>query len=343
MQNTFIQWKIQMLQQTTMAWCWQQKGEPDTLIKSLVMLPTLQADDVLIENRVIALNPVDWKLISWGHQAWAKGHIPGVDGMGIVVAVGEHVKHIKIGARVCYHTNLQKQGSFSQHTIVSARAILAVPDNLSDEAAAAFPCPGLTAWQAMKKVPDLEGKDVLVSGAGGSVGYYLTQLLIDRGVRVYATASPKHHNLLLQRGVMQVFDYHDIHWHNKLQATLCQRPLYAAFDMVSGIHAVKLAPLLGYYGHLVCVQDRIEQAPLNAFSTSISLHEVALGAIHQFGSDLQWSELIQAGEKLLQMITCGQIKQHEFEVGQFDELPQKLTQSKLLQPTKKYLILPSKE
>ena len=114
-----------MIEQTTLSWCWQHRGEPESLIKESKLLPKLQPEEVLVENKVIGLNPVDWKLVEWGHDQWQAGQVPGVDGMGIVKAVGSAAGHIRIGARVCYHTNLQKNGSFSQYTVVSAKALMA--------------------------------------------------------------------------------------------------------------------------------------------------------------------------------------------------------------------------
>ena len=327
-----------MTEQITLSWCWQHRGEPESLIKESKLLPKLQPDEVLIENKVIGLNPVDWKLIEWGHDRWQAGQVPGVDAMGVVCAVGSAAGHIRIGTRVCYHTNLQKHGSFSQHTVVSAKALMAVPDQLSDEAAAAFPCPGLTAWQAMKKIPELSGKKVLVSGAGGSVGQYLIQLLLKAGAKVYATASVSHHKQLRQWGVIEVFDYKDPHLNQAIEQALHGCSLYAAFDMVSGESARTLVPLLGYYGHLVCVQDRLDIAPQPAFTTCISFHEIALGAIHQYGSDKQWVELIKAGEQMLQCIACGALKQVEIDIGDFDSLPQKLFKLKTGNTGKKFLI-----
>ncbi len=327
-----------MTEQTTLSWCWQHRGEPESLVKDSNYLPKLQPDEVLIENKVIGLNPVDWKLIEWGHDQWQVGHIPGVDGMGVVCAVGSAAGHIRIGARVCYHTNLHKNGSFSQYTVVSAKALMAVPDQLSDEAAAAFPCPGLTAWQAMKKLPELAGKNILVSGAGGSVGQYLTQLLLQAGAKVYATASPVHHEQLRRWGVTEVFDYKDQHLSQTIQNALHGCSLYAAFDMVSRENAATLVPLLGYYGHLICVQDRLEQAPQPAFTTCVSFHEIALGAIHQYGSDEQWAELIKAGERMLRAIACGGLKQVALDIDEFDALPYKLSELKTGKTGKKHLI-----
>ena len=125
----------------TQAWCWHAPGEPTQLTLADLPLAPLAPHEVLVANRVIAFNPVDWKLIEYGHSNWQVGQVPGVDGMGTIVALGANVSHLRLGARVAYHTDLRHHGSFARHTRVPARALLPVPDALSDEAAAALPCP----------------------------------------------------------------------------------------------------------------------------------------------------------------------------------------------------------
>ena len=77
----------------TQAWCWHAPGEPDQLTLTRQALPTPGPDEVLVANRIIAFNPVDWKLIEQGHPHWQPGHVPGVDGMGTLVALGGNVTH----------------------------------------------------------------------------------------------------------------------------------------------------------------------------------------------------------------------------------------------------------
>lgn len=312
----------------TLAWRWYKPSEPEALQLEEIELPELGDDQVLIANQFIGLNPVDWKMMEWIHQNWQPGQIPGVDGMGKVIAIGKNVGHVRLGSRVAYHTNLRRNGSFSQQSIVDAKALIAVPDNVSDPIAAAFPCPGLTAWQALKKLPQPQNKAVLVSGAGGSVGLILTQLLLAQGARVYCTASPHRHEALIALGVSAVFDYHDDHWHQQLSEELNGQSLYAAIDTVSGENAASLSGLLGYYGHLVSIQDRVETSPLSPFTTCISLHEVGLASIHQYGSAQQWHELVHAGEEMLQAIGRGEIELSEAELFDFEQLPQALSQLK---------------
>lgn len=323
---------------TAKSWCWQKKGEPTDLVLENRDIKRLGNDEVLVQNTVIGLNPVDWKLIEWGYADWKSGIVPGVDGSGIILATGKNMSHLRIGTRVCYHTDLSKDGSFSTHTVVPGRALMSIPDKISDESAASFPCPSLTAWQAFQKIPDVGGKNVLVSGAGGSVGYFLTQLLLEANARVYITASAKHHNEFLKMGVVNAVDYNLKDWKSTIMKSLNSNFFDAAFDTVSGDHAKLLAPMLGYYGHLVAIQDRIEENPLSAFTTCISLHEIALAAIHKYGSSQQIASLMRDGEFLLHQIGTGALRLREYSIEKFENLPNHLAMMKKNHNQVKYLI-----
>lgn len=309
------------------AWAWTPNAGLDGLQLVHKPLPQPGPGEVLVANRAIALNPVDWKICEWGHPAWQQGTVPGVDGAGVVIASGPGVD-LPVGTRVAYHQSLARDGSFAEHCLLDASLVMHIPAPLSDSAAAAVPCPALTAWQALAKVPEGASCDVLVIGAGGAVGFYLAQLAVQRGLRVWATAGPRHHATLKARGVAGVFDYQAGDWQAQLQSTLGERPLHALFDTVSGGHAAKLAHLLGYNGHLVCIQDRQENAPLPAFSSAISLHEVALNSIHTHGRLLDRQALRMAGQQLLQAVADGRLASPQRRDFAFEALPQALQQLK---------------
>lgn len=320
------------------SWVWQKTGEPTDLVLQNKHVRPLGDDEALIENRVIGLNPIDWKLIQSGSPTWKEGITPGVDASGIVVKVGKNMTHLRLGSRVCYHTDFEKDGSFSTHTVVSGHALMSIPDNLSDESAAAFPCPCLTAWQAIRKIPTLTGKRVLVSGAGGSVGFFLVQLLLLNNAIVSITSSKTHHQEYLKMGVINTFDYKDPSWKQQASDSVNGNKFDAIFDTVSGSHAEHLLDLLGYYGHIVSIQDRIDKNPLNAFTTSISLHEIALGSIHKYGTEQQLHELTADGEMLLYKIAKGSLRLRPNLVTEFDDLPVHLAKMKTSNDPKKYLV-----
>ena len=320
------------------AWVWHQPGEPEGLKLESCALPEPGEREVCIENRVIAFNPVDWKLIESGHPVWASGHVPGVDGMGVVAAVGSGVTHLCPGMRVAYHADLRRQGSFAQHTLVPARAVLTLPEALSDETAAAFPCPGLTAWLALAKLPDIRDEAVLVSGAGSNVGRFLVALALRAGARVFASASPAHHDVLRCQGACAVADYHDPAWIERLLAANGGAPFHVVVDVTSSRQAASLVQHIGYSGHLVAIMGRVEENPWPPFSRCVSLHEVALGAQHQHGSDRQWQHMVAAGEAMLADLAQGRLPIPPVKVGEFARLPYWLSEFKRSGQGIKYLV-----
>lgn len=313
------------------AWLW--NNNKITLATKAV--PTIGDYSVLVKNTAIGINPVDWKLIEGNLGSLSQDYIPGVDGTGTIIAVGDKVQHLELGARVTYHTDLRRDGSFSEYTAVDARALLPVPSCVNNVAAAAFPCPGLTALQAVQKLPEIIGQRILVNGAGGAVGNFICQLLTQQGAKVYAVASAKRHEVLKQIGVIQCIDYHNKNWLNELSTTR----FFAAFDMVNGESAAKLAPLLEYYGHLISVQDRVDSSPVAPFTTSISIHEIALAALHAYGTNAQWHKLIQGGIALLKQIEIGQLTLPSIKTVPFNKIDSALEKLKTNNDGTKYIAL----
>jgi NADPH:quinone reductase-like Zn-dependent oxidoreductase len=310
------------------AWVHDTTGNPDILQLRDMPKPRPGRGEVLIRNQAIGLNPVDWKFIQWGHDAWSWPHIPGVDGAGEVEETGEDVSHIGVGARVAYHNDLLRPGSFAEYTVIPARAAIPLPDSLPFAAAAAIPCPGLTAQQAIDKVPLQPGAHVLVTGASGAVGGALLQLARGRGWIVHAIASASQTDRLLSLGAATVTDYRNDGWKQEWKRRTKHQMLHAVFDMVSGAHAASLAPLLTANGHLVCIQDRQETAPLPAFTTTISLHEVGLNAMHAHACDNQWGQLVAAGSVIARQIGEGRFDPQLIEAVKFDDLPAALSRLK---------------
>ncbi|WP_334066717.1 zinc-binding dehydrogenase [Burkholderia cepacia] len=276
------------------AWTWQIAGAPSALAWRRAARPVPGPGEVLVRNRAAGLNPVDWKFIEWGSPAWRPDHIPGVDGAGEVVSVGAGIQQEWLGVRVAYHQSLTRDGSFAEYTAVPARALLRLPPGLGFAEAAALPCPMLTAWQAMQKVPHRAGLEALVTGAGGAVGTLLVQLAVRARWRVSVMCNSRHFERMARLGASTCL-LPDI----GSSAFSSHRPFDVVFDTVSGQHAARLARFVAVNGHLVCIQDRLKTSPVAPFTTAISLHEVALNALHTHGSAAHWRTLVDAGERLL--------------------------------------------
>jgi len=115
--------------------------------------------------------------------------IPGNEASGIVEEVGEDVSSEWLGRRVAFwapHTS----GAYAEHASAPVEAFFHLVDGLDFSVAAALPVQGLTAYALSHSVTTLRaGQSALVHAAAGGVGSLLVQLLRERGVRVFGTAS----------------------------------------------------------------------------------------------------------------------------------------------------------
>ena len=318
------------------AWTWTEGSEPSALTLRPTMHRPLRAGQVLVRNAIVGLNPVDWKLLGDAASGWSAGRVPGVDGAGTVIAIGAGVAAAWLGQRVAYHQDLNLPGSFAEYTPLNVDVLMKLPERLDFATAASFPCPGLTAWQALEKLPRRPGQRVLASGAGGAVGHYLVQLAAARGFVVTVLCHPRHWERLRALGAADCVagpQQTDDGWPTGLAGGF-----FAVIDSVGAEHAMRLAPLVRANGHMVCILGRLEKWPSAAFGRSLSLHEVALNALHLHGDRTDWAALTEAGQEMLQALADGALQPEHHIVGKFLDLPQELDSLRKRQFSGKVLV-----
>lgn len=292
------------------AWVWHGGTLPEGLKLETRPLPQPQAGQVLVRNDAMALNPVDWKLLNI-----KEGSIPGVDGAGTVVAVGSGVAQAWTGQRVVWHQSLHQPGSFAEYTLLNVEVVMRIPPTLDSVSAAAFPCPGLTAWQALEKVPFRAGDRLLISGAGGSVGGYLLQIARQRGFIVDTLSHPRHHARLASLGASHCYATPE----NPAQWVALAR-YDAIIDSASEESYRWLCNGLVANGHFVAILGRPQGWPCEPFTRTFSLHEVALGALHVYGDARAWQRLTADGERLLEQMAAGSLQAEACMTFAFEEL-----------------------
>lgn len=112
---------------------------------------------------------------------------PGEEGAGTVAAVGPGVSDIRVGDRVVSY-NLK--GSYAELAVVAAERVIAVPEDVSTDVAAAVMLQGLTAHYLVTSVYALQpGDTCLVHAAAGGVGLLLCQMAKRRNAIVIGTVS----------------------------------------------------------------------------------------------------------------------------------------------------------
>jgi NADPH:quinone reductase-like Zn-dependent oxidoreductase len=152
--------------------------------------------------------------------------VPLSDAVGVIEALGEGVRSLKVGDRVC---PLFCQGYFAgeptkdklattlggpldgvlrERMVLSAESVVAVPAGLDDREAATLPCAALTAWNAVIEEGRVQpGQTVLIQGSGG-VSLFALAFAKSVGARVIATSkSEAKREKLAALGADHVIDY----------------------------------------------------------------------------------------------------------------------------------------
>ncbi|RGE42342.1 NADPH:quinone oxidoreductase family protein [Comamonas testosteroni] len=153
-------------------------------------LPTPQPGpgQVLLEVKAASLNFPDLLIVQNKYQIKPPlPFVPGSEYAGVVQAVGEGVKHLKVGQNVAC---LSGTGGFATHTLAPAAMCMPLPESFPFVDAAAFIMTYATSHHALIDRGQLKaGETVLVLGAAGGVGTAAIQIAKAAGARVIAAAS----------------------------------------------------------------------------------------------------------------------------------------------------------
>jgi len=161
-------------------------GGPSILQLAELATPTPGAGELLVEARAIGVNFIDVYHRTGLYQT--PRPIPmGLEGAGVVLAVGEGVATPRVGQRVAW---CQAPGSYATHCLVAAARAVEVPDGVDDRVAAALLLQGMTAHYLVTDTFALRpGHAALIHAAAGGVGLLLVQLAKRAGARVIGTVS----------------------------------------------------------------------------------------------------------------------------------------------------------
>ncbi|PTL80867.1 zinc-binding dehydrogenase [Vitiosangium sp. GDMCC 1.1324] len=193
----------------------QQHGGPEVLQVVELPEPTLQAQDVLVRVKAVALNHLDvWLRRGGTGLKPSLPHVPGSNVAGVVERVGAEVKDLALGTEVIVNPGLScghceaclmgedpacrgfrlvgehVPGGYAEYVAVPRRNVVPKPAQLSFAQAACLPLSFLTAWTMLARRAQVKpGEWVLVQAAGSGVGSAAVQICKLLGATVIATAS----------------------------------------------------------------------------------------------------------------------------------------------------------
>ncbi|MEZ2738031.1 MULTISPECIES: quinone oxidoreductase family protein [Comamonas] len=167
------------------------------------------AGEILLRHHAIGLNFIDVYQRS-GLYALPLPLALGMEGAGVVEAVGDGVTHLQKGDRVAYASN--PPGSYCERRVMPATHVCKLPDHISFETGAAMMLKGLTVQYLLKQCIPVEGLQagdhVLFHAAAGGVGLIACQWAKALGLKLIATAgSDEKCQLALLSGASHAINY----------------------------------------------------------------------------------------------------------------------------------------
>ena len=229
-------------------------GGPDVL--DYVDVPLLEplVGQVRVALRAIGINRRD-AFIRAGSYKRDLPLIPGIEGAGIVDAVGPGVSGWNIGDRVVYYVP-DRPGTYAEYQVVPVERLVKLPDQLSFQDAAAIFDHGLTAhYLSTTTFPLNKGHRVLIHAAAGGVGSLLVQFAKRLGATVFGTVStPQKADLIKSLGADEAIRYRDVDFVDAILNLTDGQGIDAVYDsvgkdtFVGSLRCLKKRGMLILYG-----------------------------------------------------------------------------------------------
>ncbi|HEV2676868.1 MAG TPA: quinone oxidoreductase [Aliidongia sp.] len=161
-------------------------GGPEVLQWDEIEVGSPGAGQIRLRHTAIGLNYID-VYHRTGLYPQPLPLIPGMEGAGVVEAIGPGVTSLQTGDRVAYAGPL---GGYAEERLIAADRVVKIPAGISDHQAAAMMLQGMTVRYLIREVyPVKAGDTILIHAAAGGVGLILCQWANALGATVIGTVS----------------------------------------------------------------------------------------------------------------------------------------------------------
>lgn len=245
-----------------------------------VPVPEITADEVLVDVRAASLNHQDlFAVRELEHYIPEYPFWGGGDMAGVIADVGADVTRWDVGERVVIDPAIScgecrfclqgehsmceayevfgehRKGGFAEYAAVPARNLIAIPDDVSFETAAAAPMVTGTAWRALLSRGDLEPyEELLVVGATGGVGHMAVQIateVVNVDTLYGTTSTDEKADFLRDLGVDHVIDYTTTDFDARIWELTDKAGVDAVYNNVGGDTWVRAMRCLRNGGRLI--------------------------------------------------------------------------------------------
>ncbi len=160
-------------------------GGPEVLTWEDVEVGAPGSGQVRIKQTAVGLNYIDVYGRTGLYPQDALPFIPGMEGAGVVTALGDGLRDLKVGRRVAYAGPV---GAYAEERLIAADRVVRIPETINDETAAAVMLKGMTAQYLLRRTYKVGPETtVLFHAAAGGVGTIACQWAAALGATVIGT------------------------------------------------------------------------------------------------------------------------------------------------------------
>lgn len=232
-------------------------GAPEVMKFEEVETPIPNKNQVLVRVKAAGVNPVD-TYIRAGQYANSPSlpFTPGKDAAGIVEAVGDAVKKVKIGDRVFTAGSIS--GTYAEFALCEEDQVALLPDNVSFSQGAGIFVPFATAYRALFQKANAEkGETVLIHGASGGVGIAAVQWAKNAGLKIIGTASSDEgKKLVKEQGADFVLDHSKENYLEEIKQITEGKGVNIILEMLANENLVKDFEVLAMFGRIIVIGNR---------------------------------------------------------------------------------------
>jgi NADPH:quinone reductase-like Zn-dependent oxidoreductase len=288
--------------------------------------PNPGPNEIRVKVHAVGLNPVDYKLAGRGNDNWSYPHVLGLDVAGTVDAIGSDAVQWQTGDRVFYHGDLSKPGGYAEYAITTAHTTAKIPDNVSFAEAAAVPCAGLTAYEAVVRRLNVQPEHtVWMQGGAGGVGGFAVQICKNIGATIITTASRRNHEFVKLLGADHVIDYNTENVINTIMSITNDRGVDRVLGAVDVNTANEGVKVLKFRGGIACVAG-LPTITDTTFAGAKSIHNIAYGGAHESTNRAAQFDLANMAMEMIALVADRKIDTMIKQTISMEEIPEGLTQ-----------------
>jgi NADPH2:quinone reductase len=183
-------------------------GGPEVLQSEEVEVGDPGPGQVRIRQTAVGLNYIDIYVRTGLYPQPSLPFVPGQEGAGVVTAVGDGVRDLKVGKRVAYAGPI---GAYAEERLIAADRVVKLPNGIEDRVAACIMLKGMTAQYLLRRTYKVgPGTTLLFHAAAGGLGLIACQWAASLGATVIGTVGSAGKALIARaHGCAHVINYRE--------------------------------------------------------------------------------------------------------------------------------------